>query len=472
MTGYKTPADSYKTAILCNKSAIFDCGSIRRNGVLPMKVFLQNFGCKVNAIETDGIAALLVQHGWTVCTKPQDAAAIILNSCTVTASGDHRMLTALRKLRLSSPHAAIVLTGCYVQAFPQDAAELRDADILVGTKERTKIPMLLEEFLQSRTPCKAVSPYEKGDAFEALPQGTDTGHTRAFLKIQDGCNRFCAYCIIPYARGRFRSRELADIAAQANALAERGYREIVLCGINLACYGQEQGLTIADAVDACAMAGFERVRLGSLEPDGLTEEVLCRLAEHPAFCPQFHISLQSGCDKILHAMHRHYSCAEYAALLGRIRALFPLCAVTTDIMTGFPGETEEDFAQTLAFVQEMKFSKIHIFRYSRRPGTLADGMPDQVAESVKKERADRLSALEQQLHEEFLQSRIGQTVSVLFEREKDEDFHIGHAPDYTTVCIPSDGAGVSLRNRIFPVKITGVQGDRLYGEIDALEKGL
>jgi len=440
--------------------------------VILINVYLQNFGCKVNAIETDGIAALLRQNGWVICSAPEDADAIILNSCTVTASGDHRMLTALRKLRRTAPHAAIVLTGCYVQAFPEEAAALEDADILAGTKERTKIPALLENFLQSRTPCHAVSPYGKTDAFEYLPQGADEGHTRAFLKIQDGCNRFCSYCIIPYARGRCRSRELADIAEQAQLLSARGYHEIVLCGINLACYGQENGLNIADAVDACANAGFRRVRLGSLEPDGLTDEVLARLAANPAFCPQFHISLQSGCDRTLRAMHRHYTCAEYAALLAKIRSLFPSCAVTTDIMTGFPGETEEDFSQTLAFAKEMEFSKIHIFRYSRRPGTLADGMPDQVAESVKKERADRLSALERQLHADFLQSRIGKTVSVLFEREKDTAFHIGHAADYTTVCVPSDGTGASLRNRIFQVTITAVQGDRLYGTLNGTQKDL
>ncbi len=434
-----------------------------------MKVYLQNFGCKVNAVETDGIAALLCRHGWEVCTSPGEADAVILNSCTVTASGDHRMLTALRRLRRMAPDAAIVLTGCYVQAFPETAAALQEADILVGTKGRTKIPALLEEFLHSRIHCHAVSPHETGDAFECLPQGTDPGHTRAFLKIQDGCNRFCSYCIIPYARGRCRSRELADIVAQAARLSAQGYREIVLCGINLACYGQEHGLCIADAVDACVVSGFERVRLGSLEPDGLTEEVLCRLAENPAFCPQFHISLQSGCDRILRAMNRHYTCEEYAALLGRIREKFPLCAVTTDIMTGFPTESEEDFAETLAFVRDMRFAEMHIFRYSRRPGTTADRLGEQVPEAVKKERADRLSALEREMHLQFLNSRTGQLLPVLFEREKDDFFHIGHAPDYTTVCVPSEGRGVSLRNRIFSVRITGVQDGRLVGEIEGTE---
>ncbi len=431
-----------------------------------MKLYLQNFGCKVNAIETDGIAALLQADGWEICNVPAEADAIILNSCTVTASGDKRMLSSLRKLRRTAPHAAIVLTGCYVQAFPEDAAVLADADILIGTRQRTEIPALLRDFFQDGQHRNAVLPHQSGDTFETLPQGTDTAHTRAFLKIQDGCNRFCAYCIIPYARGRCRSRSLTDIGAQAERLAAQGFREIVLCGINLACYGQDEGLTIADAVDVCADAGFRRVRLGSLEPDGLTDTVLARLAANPAFCPQFHISLQSGCDRTLKAMRRHYTCTEYAELLGKIRALFPHCAITTDIMTGFPGETEEDFAQTLAFAERMQFSKIHIFRYSRRPGTLADKLPGQVPEHIKKERADKLSALEKRMAEHFLRSRIGETVSVLFEREKSPDFHNGHAKDYTTVLVPAKCGDGSFRNRICDVKITGLRDGKLYGEIE------
>lgn len=430
-----------------------------------MKLYLQNFGCKVNAIETDGIAALLQADGWEICTAPEAADAIILNSCTVTASGDKRMLTSLRKLRKAAPHAAIVLTGCYVQAFPEDAAALTEADILIGTKQRAEIPALLRDFFRDRQCRNAVSPHQSGDAFEMLPQGTDTAHTRAFLKIQDGCNRFCAYCIIPYARGCCRSRALSDIGVQAEQLAAQGFREIVLCGINLACYGQDEGLTIADAVDTCSAAGFRRVRLGSLEPDGLTDAVLARLAADPAFCPQFHISLQSGCDRTLKAMRRHYTCAEYADLLQKIRSLFPHCAITTDIMTGFPSETEEDFAETLAFAERMQFAKMHIFRYSRRPGTTADKLPEQVPESVKKERADRLAALEQRMAESFLQSRIGSTVSVLFEREKSTEFHIGHAPDYTAVCVPAKEGDGSFRNRVCDVRVTGVEQGKLIGEL-------
>ncbi len=428
-----------------------------------MKVLLQSFGCKVNAIETESLAMLLCSRGWERCTRPEEADAIILNSCTVTASGDHRMLTALRKLRSAAPEAVIVLTGCYVQAFPEQAASLAEADLLVGTKERQNIPLLLEEYLHTGRRCTSIVPHRKGDAFETLPTGSDTEHTRAFLKIQDGCNRFCTYCIIPYARGRCRSKKLAELQEEARKLHSKGFREIVLCGINLACYGQDEGLTIADAVDACSDAGLERVRLGSLEPEGLTNEVLAALAANSAFCPQFHISLQSGCDRTLQAMGRHYSCGDYAALVQKIRTLFPGCAVTTDLMTGFPGETEEDFRETLRFAEEMQFAKIHIFRYSRRPGTAADRMPDQIPEAVKKQRAEQLTALAHKLRDAHLQSCLGRNVQVLFEREKNPAFHRGHAPDYSTVLVPAAPEDGSFRNRIADVTITEIRDGQLLG---------
>lgn len=429
-----------------------------------MKVYLHNFGCKVNAIETDGIAALLREKGWETVKTPETADALILNSCTVTASGDKRMLHMLKKLRRTCPEAVILLTGCYVQAFPEEAAALSDADLLVTSAEHTRIPELLEQFRNGER-LRRIPEAIPERSFRSLPLGSDAAHTRAFLKIQDGCDRFCSYCIIPYARGRSCSRSMKSLVESAAELAGCGYQEIVLCGINLACYGAEEGYTIADAADVCRRAGFRRVRLGSLEPDGLTDEILEQLVENPAFCPQFHISLQSGCDRTLKAMHRQYTCGEYAALVETIRNLFPDCAVTTDMMTGFPGETDADFAQTLAFAEKMAFSKIHVFRYSRRPGTLADRMEAQIPESVKKQRADRLSALEKQMHNAFLKSRIGNAASVLFEREKTAAFHIGHTPDYSRVLVPAAEGEGSFRNRICRVRITDIAGEDLIGEL-------
>ncbi len=430
-----------------------------------MNLFVQTFGCKVNAIDTEGLAALLTAEGYSLCGKPEEAQVILCNSCTVTASGDHRMLTALRRLRALAPDAVIVLTGCYVQAFPEAAAALPEADILIGTKNRSRLPALLREFFYTKQRQAGITSHQKNDKFEVLPIQPDSTHTRAFLKIQDGCNRFCSYCIIPYARGRCRSRALTDVAQQAAFLYEMGFREIVLCGINLACYGQEEGLTIADAAEVCTAAGFPRVRLGSLEPDGLTDEVLTRLAANPSFCPQFHISLQSGCDRTLRAMHRHYTCAEYAALVQKIRNLFPHCAITTDIMVGFPGETEEDFAQTMRFAEEIGFSQIHIFRYSRRPGTAADKMPEQIPEAVKKTRADRLNALAQTLHQAHLLRCVGTVVPVLFEREKEPDFHRGHTPDYNMVLVPASEETDSLRGCIRNVEIHAIEDGKLAGKL-------
>ncbi len=427
-----------------------------------MKIFLQNFGCKVNAIETDSLAALMTSDGWSITADAAQADAIVLNSCTVTASGDHRMKTALRRLRRLNPRAAIVLTGCYVQAFPEEAAALPEADLLIGTKERGRLPALLASFLQQHNRLCSVHPYGKTDAFEILPVGTDPAHTRAFLKIQDGCNRFCTYCIIPYARGRCRSLPAAVLTAQARELAGRGYREIVLCGINLACYDAD-GLDIADAVRLCRDAGFPRVRLGSLEPDFLTDAVLGKLSACPAFCPQFHISLQSGCDRTLQAMGRHYASDDYRLLLQRIRQLFPDAAVTTDIMVGFPGETEADFAQSLAFAEEMAFSSMHIFRYSRRPGTPADRRPDQIPEHVKKLRADRLSEIAGNLRAAHLRTRIGCMEEVLFEREKQPYFHNGHTRSGLTVRVPKEADAPSLRGEIRNVQITAAEAEGLAG---------
>lgn len=429
-----------------------------------MKAYLQTFGCKVNSAETDSIAVLLKNSGWEITETPEQADALIVNSCTVTASGDKRMFQALKKFRKIAPDAVILLTGCYVQAFPKEAEQVPEADIITGTKHRLQIPALLEQYFRNPQRISAVENFVSGESFESLPQGCDAGHTRAFLKIQDGCNRFCSYCIIPYARGRCRSRKLSEIRQEAEKLVKAGYQEIVLCGINLACYGQEDGLTIADAVRITAESGISQIRLSSLEPDGLTQEVLEKLSQIPELLPHFHISVQSGCDRTLKAMRRHYTCAEYENLIISLRKFFPKCAVTTDIMTGFPDETEEDFSQTLEFVKRVKFSQIHIFRYSPRTGTPASEMEHQIPEKIKKERSERLSKLSETLHKEYLLSCVGETHKVLFERQKSPAWHNGHAENYALVFVPAK-EGENFRNQIFDVRITALQGDKLIGEI-------
>ena len=426
-----------------------------------MKICLKTLGCKVNAIETDSIAALFLSQGDTLCSTPEEADVLVLNSCTVTASGDSRMLHLLRQLRQAAPQAVLVLTGCYVQAFPEAAAALPEADILVGTSGKAQIPALVKKFRQTGERLTALSPVPA--QFQALPSGGRTGHTRAFLKIQDGCDRYCSYCIIPYARGSARSLPLEGVRREAELLAGQGYPEIVLCGINLACWGQEEGLTLADAVKACAAAGFPRVRLSSLEPDGLTDAVLHDLAAVPELCPHFHIALQSGCDRTLRAMGRGYDSAGYAAMLDRLRHYLPDAAVMTDMIAGFPGETEEDFAQSLAFAERMQFADIHVFPYSVRPGTAAAAMPEQVIGAVKRARADRLHALAQELRTAYLQSCTGKTLSVLFERERGKGFHQGHAAQYVTVKVPFLHGDEDWQGSIRQVRITGIDGDAVLG---------
>ena len=314
-----------------------------------MNCYFLTFGCKVNTCETAGMQSVLQKAGHTIVRDPAQADVILFNSCTVTASGDSRLRTAMRKMRQTCPHALLILTGCYAQAYPEEAAALPEADLVIGTKNRSRLPELLDELYRSHTRQNAVESYTASDPFEILPCDTMPDNTRAFLKIQDGCNCFCSYCIIPYARGRCRSMPLGEIRHSAAAFAENGYREIVLCGINLGFYGMEWGGTLADAVEACAaIPGIERIRLGSLEPERLTEPELKRLAALPQFCPQFHLSLQSGCDRTLKRMNRRYTAAEYEAICANIRTLFPHCAITTDFMVGFPGETDEDFADSLA----------------------------------------------------------------------------------------------------------------------------
>lgn len=423
------------------------------------------FGCKVNTCETAGMQTLLESSGFETVTDSSLADIAVINSCTVTASGDKRVTNAIKQLKRRRPDVIIVLTGCYPQAFPEEAARLEYADIITGTKDRTKLPELIDQFLQDRIRICAVSDYSTTDRFECLDWECTERSTRAFLKIQDGCNSFCSYCIIPYARGRCRSMPLEKLHKQAKGLVSSGHREIVLCGINLAFYGQEYGLTLTDAVRACQDAGAERIRLGSLEPERITEELLKGLAEIPQFCPQFHLSLQSGSDTVLRRMNRRYTSAEYEDICALVRRYFPQCAITTDIMTGFPQETDEEAEESLAFAERIGFAKMHVFRYSPRPGTKAAEMSGQVPENKKTERADKLQRLSERMqlrHNKTLENRV---IPVLFEREKGDGYHTGHAPDGTVIKIPEKNIKKSLRKSIFYVRIEESDAACCYGDL-------
>lgn len=430
-----------------------------------MKAYFYTLGCKVNQYETQAMRRLMEEDGCeTADYLPGEPAAgdavVIINSCTVTGESDHKLRKLLRRCRRENPHAVIVLTGCMPQAFPEEAAALADADIVLGNAARASLPRQVRRFLTLGQRIVEVTPH--GKAFESLAIDEFQGRTRAFVKIEDGCNRFCSYCIIPYARGRVRSKPLEELRAEAETLAQKGYREIVLVGINLTAYGQEWGRTIADAVEtACGVEGIGRVRLGSLEPDAMDEETIARLARQPKLCPQFHLSLQSGCDATLRRMNRHYNTADYAAVCAALRNAFPGCALTTDVMVGFPGEDEEEFRQSLEFVTGIGFSKVHVFAYSQRPGTPAAAAPNQVPAAEKNVRSHRMIEGCTHSREEYLDGQIGRTVEVLLETKGEDGFAEGYAADYTPVRLPLESF---QPGDILSVLITGREGETCIGQ--------
>lgn len=429
------------------------------------KVYFITFGCKVSQYETECIKSSFLANNFEAAETEAEADVFVVNSCTVTGSGDSKSLYAVRKLRRNYPDSVIVLTGCLPQATPDIAEKCREADIVTGTKEREKIPQLVLQALASRSHIVEIPEYTTDDLFEVM-NCSSYDKTRVFMKIQDGCNCFCSYCIIPYARGRCRSKPMHSLIKEAEQLAEAGHKELVLVGINLAFYGQEYGLQLVDAVEECCkIDGIERIRLGSLEPEMISNDDLVRLSRQPKFCPQFHLSLQSGSRWTLQRMHRKYTPEEYMTLVKKIRCIFPQAAFTTDVMVGFPQETEEEFAESMAFVKEVGFAKIHVFQYSPRNGTIAANLNGQIPKNIKAERADRMKALGKKLQSEYLKSLVGRTVPVLFERENSAEYHQGHAPDYTLIKILRKNSKKSLRNQIFYVIIEESHGDFCLGKI-------
>lgn len=430
------------------------------------KVFFITFGCKVNQYETESLKTSFQKNGYEISDTVDNADIIIINSCTVTEYGDSGVLSTLRKIRKKYPDIVIALTGCYPQVNKDSTEKLSEADIITGTKNRHELPSLVAEYLEKHSKKINISDYSRNDTFENLDFPVFEKNTRTFMKIQDGCNQFCTYCIIPYARGRCRSRNLESIRTEAENSARMGKKEIVLTGINLAFYGMEFGINLADAVEVCASVdGIERIRLGSLEPEKMSDDLLRRISAVKKVCPQFHLSLQSGCDKTLKAMNRHYNTEEYLNLTEKIRSFFPECSFTTDIMVGFPNETDEDFKESAEFVKKVGFSKVHVFRYSRRKGTPADKMSGQIPENIKSKRASEMSDAVKLSEEKYLQSLIGKTVQVLFERENCTEFHRGYAEDYTLVKIPRENSEKSLRNQLFYVTIEESRSDFCIGRI-------
>ena len=420
-------------------------------------------GCKVNQYESEAMLEALLQAGFREAQDDEPADVVVVNSCTVTATSDQKARQLLRRAKKQNPDAVMVLTGCWPQAFPKEAEGFADADIVLGTSNRASLLPHLQSYLSNKCRIVDIAPHEKGEAFEPLKVSAFHGRTRAFLKIEDGCDRFCSYCIIPYARGRVRSKPLDEISSEVQDLAAHGYREVVLTGINLPAYGTDLGLHLCDAVHAaCAQEGIDRVRLGSLEPELLTPDVIDRMAKEEKLCPQFHLSLQSGCDETLRRMNRHYTAAEYKGIVENLRAAFPDCAITTDVMVGFAGETEEEFAASLRFVEEIAFARAHVFAYSRRPGTRAYDAPNQVPKREKEARSKAMIAAAKETQRAFFESQLGKTEEVLFEQPIAPNVYEGYTRNYTPVRAAS---AKPLSGKLCPVRLTAAAEEFCFGEL-------
>lgn len=408
-----------------------------------MRVTFYTLGCKVNQNETGALAQLFEESGYTVVSNEEGADVYVVNSCTVTNFGDQKSRKWLRRAKRENPGAVTVLTGCYPQAFPEEAAAIAEADVVTGSGNRRAILQDVQKVLNGESERVVdIRPHEKGERFEELPMDKFAEHTRAFVKVEDGCNRRCAYCVIPRARGPVRSRDEVSILQELHRLTESGYKEIVLTAISLPSYGTDSGTSLVELVEkAAAVPGVERLRLGSLDPDMLHDDDILRLSRVKKLCPQFHLSLQSGCDKTLRAMRRPYTTAQFAEIADKLRKAFgpENVSFTTDVIVGFPGETEEDFEASMKFVTEQRFLKVHVFPYSRREGTAAYDFPDQIPEHEKEERSRRMTAAVESVRAEEAAKMQGRMADVLLETPLSATLFTGYTKQYLPVLVNAPG---------------------------------
>ena len=408
-----------------------------------MKAALHNLGCKVNAYETEAMQQILEEAGYEIVPFSEYADVYVINTCSVTNMADRKSRQMLHRAKKQNPDAIVVGAGCYVQTKEAQALVDESIDIVIGNNKKHELVPLLREYEAShrKMACVADINHEK-QAYEELSLSRTAEHTRAFIKVQDGCNQFCTYCIIPFARGRVRSRELPDVLQEIRTLAKSGYREVVLTGIHLSSYGVDNGESLLHLIEAVhELEGIERIRLGSLEPRIVTDAFAKRLSELPKICPHFHLSLQSGCDTVLSRMNRRYDTAEYEVGCALLRRYFEHPAITTDVIVGFPGETDAEFETTERYLERIHFYEMHIFQYSRREGTKAAAMPDQVPEAVKKERSEKLLALGHRMSEEFRRYYLGRQVTALLEEEFLYDgkrYYTGYTKEYVKVAVETE----------------------------------
>ena len=429
------------------------------------KVALHNLGCKVNAYETEAMQQMLEAAGYEIVPFEPGADIYVINTCTVTNIADRKSRQMLHKAKKMNPDAIVVAAGCYVQADTKKAEADASIDIIIGNNKKQELIPILESYRtghQKTTECVDINHTKE---YENLEIDRTEEHTRAYLKVQDGCNQFCTYCIIPYARGRIRSKKTEDVVNEVKRLAASGCQEVVLTGIHLSSYGkerpedQENLLTLIQAVHQ--VDGIERIRLGSLEPGIITEEFAAAISSLPKVCPHFHLSLQSGCTTTLKRMNRRYTAEEYREKCEILRKYYPAPALTTDVITGFPGETEEEFEESRSFVDSIHFYETHIFPYSKREGTKAAGMPDQLTEQVKKERSRILIALGKEHQREYMEQFLGQEKEVLFEEQQTvegQEYWTGHTMEYLKIAVISEE---NLENKRVMVQLREMIGQDL-----------
>lgn len=408
-----------------------------------MTASLHNLGCKVNQYETDALGQMLKEVGVTIVEFGQKADITIINTCSVTNIADQKSRQMINRARRINPECIVVAAGCYVQTKENLKPGDLGADILLGNNEKSKLIDCLEKFIENRE--KQIYKVEDTNTlteYEQLEFSEESSHTRAFVKVEDGCNAFCSYCIIPYARGRVRSRTVADAVFEAKKLAEKGYKEIVLSGIHLPSFGMDTGENLLDLIKAIhKIDDIKRIRLGSLEPRVITREFAEEISKLEKLAPHFHLSLQSGCDATLKRMNRKYSAAEYKEKCDILREVYDNPALTTDVICGFPGETPEEFEESYNFVKDIGFYEMHVFKYSRRHGTVADRLPDQISENVKTERSKRLIELSEKMSEAYIASMKGKRAEIILEDEAEEDGEkgrVGFSAHYIKTFVPGD----------------------------------
>lgn len=398
-------------------------------------------GCKVNTYDTEAMIEIFEKEGWHTVDFASSADVYVVNTCTVTHLGDRKSRSMLRRARRTNPNAIIVAMGCYVQVAPEEVGSIEEVDLIIGTQNRANILHYIEAYQENHEQWNFVSDIMHERVFENLKISETKGRTRAFIKVQEGCNQFCTYCIVPFARGPVRSRNIASVVSEVERVAAHGYTEVVLTGIHIASWGVDfdEDINLLDLIRAVSsVKGIKRIRLGSLEPLLMTEEFVAGLAEIESFCPHFHLSLQSGSNTVLKRMGRRYTTEQYAQIVERIRRYFKLPGITTDIMVGFPGETDEEFKETLEFVKQIGFYQVHVFKYSRRKGTRAAKYPNQIDEAVKNVRSKALIEAAHASEAAFLKDNDGQPAEVLFEKTDSHGVYTGHTPNYIPVNLKTD----------------------------------